>query len=217
MGQYRNATGAPDNIDRLLTGNTGFVHICRPSMAQVAVESIVDGRDITALQHDPGDMGPPHLAFANCRDNLIYCHVKAQLIEALDDGGVAVLPGLLQNLEHLIERDVIQIDTVTQDMKTTGKGQRRWGRSTQFNTGEKLQGFRDTDLQRLLGAVDGIVIGYGNGLKILSASRFEYFTGRKRTIRCRSMDMKVYPQMVITTQGLSPKPLLWIYIQCIGR
>ena len=89
--------------------------------------------------------------------------IHAERVQALDDFGITVFTGMLKFFERLMQQRVVQVDSVTQDMKAARTDKPRRGHRADFHAGKKLNPGRNAMPISIPCSGNRVVIGYGDG------------------------------------------------------
>ena len=140
-------------------------------------------------------------------------NIKTGGLQFFDDFGVSAAPGCLKLGQQPVQRQVVEIDKIAQNMITAVRTDSEDGSGAYFNAGYELERWGNTLSQGFPGTVNGIVVCYGNGLQLKVHCHGYNFPGCECPVRSGGVDMKIYPCLSARVQGLFRRLLLWFYSQ----
>lgn len=107
-------------------------------------------------------MGPANLAGLEMPHQFIHGDLQTQMLELLNDFGVALYPGGFRFRQHLFQLPVIQGKTVSQQVDTSGHIKSIWRCTGDFHAGDEIHWEIMKMFHNFLNPVNGIMIGQRN-------------------------------------------------------
>jgi hypothetical protein len=186
MGQDGDPPGLPDGSDGLSGGEFRPFHIRWPTLGEETVEGLLQIAHRSSRKESPGHMKPTDSSLAGDLEDLGHGKGDSQSVQAAEDFVEAVPTLTLQEIQGLLERRIVPMDEVAQDMHLLVHLVRR-----EFDARDDLDVHLNARLKCLRDSGNGVMVGKGNWADIVADRPDNNLPRGKGSVREAGMQVKV--------------------------